>query len=331
MDVNEISMPDIDPGKAISLGTLLVFCVVAILLAYNGFYTVRENEQAVVMRFGKIHGEPALSGMHFCIPLVDTIVKVNVTEERRIRLPFGGGAERPTRSSEADTLMLTADLNAASVEWTIQWRITDSIQKVKSFYHPLDPTGDLYLSQVITLASRTVMNRLVGDYSIDEVLTGKRSEIRQAAKEQTQSMLDEYRCGVVITDLQMQRVRPPRKVRPAFDAVNKSIQERDKLENEANKQRNQLIPQARADKDKKVREAEGYASRRRAEVGGEIKALRARYEAYKMAPEVTRQRLYLEAMEEILSGVESKTIVDSDLQKSVPLLPLLPLNEGSAP
>lgn len=331
MDVNEISMPDIDPGKAISIGTLLIFCVVLILLAYNGFYTVRENEQAVVMRFGKIQGTPAGPGMHFCIPLVDTIVKVNVTEERRIRLPFGDGSERPARSSESDTLMLTADLNAASVEWTVQWRIDDAIQKVKSFYHPLDPTGDLYLGQVIILASRTVMNRQVGNYSIDEVLTGKRNEIRQAAKKETQAMLDEYHCGVVITDLQMQRVRPPRKVRPAFDAVNKSIQERDKLENEANKQRNQLIPQARANKDKKKREAEGYADRRRAAARGEIKALRARYKAYKLAPVVTRRRLYLEAMEEILSAVESKTIVDSDLQKSVPLLPLLPLNEGSAP
>ena len=161
--------------------------------------------------------------------------------------------------------------------------------------------GDEYLGRVISLASRTVMNRLIGDYSIDEVLTEKRNEIRVAAKEQTQKMLDGYKCGVIITDLQMQRVRPPRKVRPAFDAVNKSIQERDKLENEANKIRNKQIPEARAAADKKMRDAEGYAARRRAEVGGEIKALRARYEAYRQAPEVTRKRLYLDAMEEILS------------------------------
>ena len=330
MDVNDLSLPDIDPRKAISVGVVVVLVIVLVMLLYRGFYTVRENEQAVVMRFGKIQPATVGPGMHFCIPLVDTIVKINVTEERRIRLPFGGMSERPMRVAEGDTLMLTADLNATSVEWTIQWRIGDATQKVKSFYNPFDATGDEYLGRVISLASRTVMNRLIGDYSIDEVLTEKRNEIRVAAKEQTQEMLDGYECGVIITDLQMQRVRPPRKVRPAFDAVNKSIQERDKLENEANKIRNKQIPEARAAADKKMRDAEGYAARRRAEVGGEIKALRARYEAYRRAPEVTRKRLYLDAMEEILSSVESKTIVDADLQQAVPLLPLLPLNEGGA-
>ena len=172
------------------------------------------------------------------------------------------------------------------------------------------------------MAARSVMNQLVGDYSIDEVLTEKRPEIRLAAREATQQTLDQYECGVIITDLQMQRVRPPRKVRPAFDAVNSAIQKKDKLENEANIERNRAIPIARAESDKKIREAEGYAARRRAEVNGEIEALRAKFAAYTQAPDITRQRLYLESMQSVLKNVDQKIIIDSGLNQILPLLQL---------
>jgi membrane protease subunit HflK len=297
------------------------------LLAFvvlRGVYTVRENENAVVLRFGKYYATTT-PGFHYCIPFVDEVLKVNVTEERRLRLPVGDGSDSLPSATEEATLMLTGDLNAASVEWTVQWRISDPRQKLFSFYDPRDPEADQYLEQVIIMAARSVMNRLVGDYSIDEVLTEKRPEIRLAARQATQQMLDRYECGVTITDLQMQRVRPPSKVRPSFDAVNSAIQQRDKLENEANKERNQLIPTARAESDKKIREAEGYAARRRAEVNGEIEALRAKFAAYSQAPEVTRKRLYLEAMESVLQTVEHKVIIDSDIDQ---ILPLLQLGEG---
>src|SRR6056297_3067321 len=295
-------------------------------LAMDGYYTVRENENAVVLRFGKYHSTTS-PGFHLKLPLADEVIKVNVTEERRIRMPFGVSGERADRFSEESTLMLTGDLNAASVEWTLQWRVQDPTQKVLSFYNPSDPEGDEYLERVLIMAARSVMNRLVGDYSIDEVLTEKRPEIRLAARDATQETLDQYKCGVIITDLQMQRVRPPTKVRPSFDAVNSAIQQRDQLENEANKERNRLIPVARGDADKLIREAEGFAARRLAETQGEIEALRAKYKAYSDAPEVTRKRLYLEAMSNVLSNVDKKIIIDSDLQQVLPLLPL----QGGAP
>lgn len=300
---------------------ILLTVLVAGYLAMQSYYTVRENENAVVLRFGKYHATTP-PGFHFCIPLADEILKVNVTEERRLRLPVNGIAERPDSVSEEATLMLTGDLNAASVEWTVQWRINDPKQRLFRFHDPNAPDADADVEQVIFIVARSVMNRLVGDYSIDEVLTEKRPEIRMAARQATQETLDRYECGVTITDLQMQRVRPPDKVRPSFDSVNSSIQQKDKLENEANKERNMLIPAARAESDKKVREAEGYAARRRAEVNGEIEALRAKYEAYSKAPDVTRKRLYLEAMETILSSVEQKTIIDSELNQVLPLLQL---------
>jgi len=317
--------PRIDPVQlAFQWAVPLMIAGAAVLTTMKGFYTVRENENAVVLRFGEYYATTA-PGFHFCIPFVDEVLKVNVTEERRLRLPVGISSERTQNLSEEATLMLTGDLNAASVEWTLQWRISDPKQKLFSFYDPRDPESDQYLEQVIIMAARSVMNRLVGDYSIDEVLTEKRPEIRLTARQATQETLDRYECGVRITDLQMQRVRPPAKVRPSFDAVNSAIQQRDRLENEANKERNKLIPSARAESDKKIREAEGYAARRRAEVNGEIEALRAQYSAYSQAPEVTRRRLYLEAMQSILGNVEDKVIIDSDLNQ---VLPLLQVDQG---
>jgi len=321
---------EIDAGQLLRRGAVPLaigaFILLVSYLVMNAFYTVQENENAIVLRFGKYYSTTQ-PGFHFCVPFVDEILKVNVTEERRLRLPLGVDSQFSSTSSDEASLMLTGDLNAASVEWTVQWRISDPQQKLFSFYDPRDPEGDEYLEQVVIMASLSVMNRLVGDYSIDEVLTEKRPEIRIAARDATQQTLDRYACGVTITDLQMQRVRPPAKVRPAFDAVNSSIQQRDRLENEANKERNQLIPESRAQSDKKVREAEGYAARRRAEVDGEIEALRAKFAAYSKAPEVTRKRLYLDAMQNVLNNVDHKMIIDSDLNH---VLPLLQLQQGES-
>jgi len=321
----EFEFPPENLGRFVWPLALIALAGILVYLASGSFYTVKENENAGVFRFGKYHATTT-PGFHFKLPLADRIVKVNVTEERRIRLPYGVSAERQSNFPEDATLMMTADLNAASVEWTLQWRIRDPKQKILSFVDPRSPASDAYLEQVILMAARSVMNRLVGDYSIDEVLTEKRPEIRLAAKQATQEVLDQFDCGVIVTDLQMQRVRPPAKVRPSFDAVNSAIQQRDRLENEANKERNRLIPVARAEADQKVREAEGYASRRESEVYGEIQALLEKYAAYRAAPEITRQRLYLESMERVLTAIERKTIIDSGLNQ---VLPLLPLQEGN--
>lgn len=309
------------PWDRILVAVPVVFlAIVVLVLAADSFYTVEPHENAVVMRFGK-YANTVSSGLWFKIPLVDQVLKISI-EEHSLRLPFGAGPGRPQQASEEETLMLTGDLNAASVEWTVQWKVTNPYDYSIRFYHDNSPQ---YVEQVITTVAQTVMNRLVGDYSIDEVLTEKRGQIAEEARQATQEILNGYSCGISIRDLQMQRVTPPDRVRPAFDQVNASIQMRDKLENEANKMRNEMLPKAYAEKDKMIREAEGYADRRRAEAAGEIKALLAKYRAYQQAPEVTRQRLYLEAMEEVLSGVESKTVVDASLQGKV--LPLLSLDK----
>ena len=285
-------------------------------------YTVKTHEQAVVLRFGKYHAT-TMPGLHLKVPLVDEVMKVSV-EEHGLRLPLGlsSRTEDPVNApirSEDETLMLTGDLNTASVEWTVRWKVTEPSQFL--FRFPQD-ANDEFAQDLLTTVARTVMNGLVGDYSFDEVIGAKRSDIAFKARDDSQQILDAYACGITVTALQMQRVIPPDRVKPAFDKVNAAIQQKQKLENEAEAMRNSLIPEARASRDRLIREAEGYTSRRRAEANGEIEALLAKYHAYQRAPEITRQRLYLEAMQEVLQGIKNKTIIDSDLKQLIPLLNL---------
>jgi membrane protease subunit HflK len=305
----------------IALGLLLLS------LPAGAFYTVAPYEQAVVLRFGKYHAT-TMPGLQFKLPLADQVLKVSV-EEHGLRMPFGTAtrgepAVEPPRVAEDETLMLTGDLNTASVEWTIQWKVANPEPFIRRF--PGD-RGEIAAEELLATIARTVMNRLVGDYSFDEVIGPKRSDIAFAARRDTQRILDEYGSGITVTALQMQRVIPPERVKPAFDKVNASIQEKQKLENEAESKRNQILPQARAAKDKLIREAEGFAARRKAEATGEIEALMLRYRAYQRAPDVTRQRLYLETMQEVLKAIKDKTILDADLSR---LLPLLDLNRSSS-
>lgn len=305
---------------------LLPILIVALALAYliwQGFYTVAASERAVVLRFGKYHSTKD-SGLHFKVPLVDDAVKVNTAEES-MRLPYGvregsGGRLLVERVNQEESLILTGDLYAGVVEWNVIWRVIEP----KDYLFSIDID---HVKQAITAVARSTMHRIVGDYSADEILTSKREEVGVMAHQQMQQVLDGYECGVEIVDLQMQRVIPPARVRPAFDDVNGSIQHRDQLVNEAKRERNKVIPEAEAARDKLIRGAEGYAARRRAESQGEISALLAKYNAYKEAPEITRQRLYLESMERVIQNSGPKTILDGDLKS---LLPLLNLGQDSA-
>jgi membrane protease subunit HflK len=314
-DSRDISWKQIVRWAIMAFGPLLL-----IVIAWKGFYTVKAHEQAVVLRFGKKNLTTG-PGLHFMVPFVDQCIRVS-TEENSLRLPVGREASddrqgRLTRTQvpEGEALELTGDLNAAVVEWTVQWRVREPDQYLFSI-------DQRHIDNTIEVVAKSVMHRLVGDYSMDEILTSKREEVAVEAKTATQKMLDSYQCGVAITGLQMQRVTPPELVKPHFDDVNAAIQKRDKLTNEANKERNQMIPQAQAKADKLINEAKGYADRRRAEAQGETAALLAKYKAYQEAPDLTRRRLYLEALEEVLANSGPKTIIDADLRGLVPLLQL---------
>jgi membrane protease subunit HflK len=303
--------------QLLRLAPWMLLVLLAVFLTWNSFFTVAPHEQAVVLRFGKYHTTEG-PGLHFKIPLVDQAVRVDISEQS-LRLPFGVDAagrvldQEATRDRQQEPLILTGDLYAGLVEWNVRWRVVEP----KDYLFSIDAK---HVHRIITGVARTVMHRSVGDYSADEILTGKREEIGLAAWKEMQSVLDSYQCGINVVALQMQRVIPPERVKPAFDEVNASIQQRDQLVNEANRERNRLIPQAEATRDKLIRQAEGYAARRRAEAEGEIAALLAKYRAYQEAPDITRRRLYLEALEEVFARSGPKTVLDADLRGLLPLL-----------
>lgn len=300
-------------AAVVALSTILYF-------AWSGFYTVREYEKAVVLRWGKYY-TTADPGLHFKLPWIDERILVDCSE-RTLRLPWGtaelvqrGAPLTVERDSPEEMLILTGDLYAAVVEWNVIWRVSEP----RDFALRLN---DDDADNIINAVARSTMHRIIGDYAADEILTGKREEIALAALAELKSNLESLKSGIMIVDLQMQRAIPPDRVKPAFDEVNASIQQRDKLVNEARRERNQMLPLALASQDKSIREAEGYASRRKAEAEGEITALLAKYAAYQKAPELTRRRLYLETMERVLGNSGPKVILDGSMPSPLPLLPL---------
>ncbi len=314
----QIEIDDLSPKKIASAAVVIFGLVVVLYVAWSGFFTVKEYEQAVVLRFGK-YNRTAGPGLGFKFPGVEERILVD-TSEKSMRLPTGY-VESATSSDyaaerEGQQLILTGDLYAAVVEWNVIWRVSEPQKYVFSF-------NEDHIRRALVAVARSTMHRIVGDYSADEILTGKREEIAIAALKEMKKAVEPFDAGIDITDLQLQRVTPPDVVKPSFDAVNASIQQRDQLVNEARRERNSLIPMARASSDKLVRESEGYAARRRAEAEGEITALLAKYESYRLAPDITRQRMYLETMEKVFSSGGKKIILDENLKS---LLPMLDLN-----
>lgn len=305
------------PQQLASLIALIFGVMVIIYAIWSAAYMVDAHQQAVVLRFGKYHSTAA-PGLRFKLPGVDQRVLVDMSEQS-MRLPWGtpesAGADYDLNRDDDQALILTGDLYAAVVEWNVIWRVTEPEKFIFSF-------NDAHVQQALVAVARSTMHRIVGDYSADETLTGKREEIGLAALAEMKKALANFDAGIEITDLQLQRVTPPESVKPSFDQVNASIQQKGQLIYEATGERNTLLPLARANADKLIREAEGYADRRRAEAEGEISALLAKYESYKLAPDITRQRMYLETMERVFANGGRKLILDSKLEGLVPLMNL---------
>lgn len=307
-------------GRQIVLG---VVAVVVLAGAATAFYTVQPEQQAVVKRFGAVYGitDP---GLHFKLPFgIDTVQKV--ATERVLKQEFGFrtvDSSGPGRSQFADqnfpdeSLMLTGDLNIIRVEWVVQYRIADPI---KYLYNMREPT------QTLRDLSESVMRRVVGNRVGSEVLTIGRVEIANDARDEIQSAMDEYDNGLHIITVELQDVVPPQRVQPAFNEVNEARQELERMINEANRQKNQAIPKAEGTANRIIAEAEGYATARVNRAHGEVARFNAVLAEYRDAPEVTRSRLYLETLHEVLPQVGSILVMKEGQQ----VLPLLNLDNGS--
>jgi membrane protease subunit HflK len=306
--------------------TVLIGLLVA-ATAWTGFYTVPAESEGVVLRFGRFsHLVP--SGLHFKIPLgVDSVVVVPVKRQLKQEFGFGSpGANNPWQSSpEADWTeeksMVTGDLNVALVEWVVQYRIE---------------RPDHYLFNVrradstLRDASENVMREVVGDRTVDEVITIGRQEIEDEALQKLQSLVRGYSMGIKIDQVQLKNVNPPEKVQASFNEVNQAQQEKERAINIANGEYNKSIPRARGLAAQTIRAAEGYAKKRINEAEGNVSKFNALLAEYSKAPDVTRRRIYLETMAEVLPQVKDKLIVSDDLKGLVPLLNLRSAEKAGA-
>lgn len=298
---------------------LLVVAIVIALLA-TSFYTVDTDEVAVVLRFGKYvyQTEP---GLHLKMPLgIETAVGVPVRKVFKEEFGFrtlraGVRTEYDPRDYPGESLLLTGDLNIADVEWVVQYKIQDPKKFLFSIRDPRRALRDL---------SEAVMSTVVGDRTVTEVLTVGRIEIAGQVEEQLQGLLDLYQTGLAVTTVTLQDVNPPEAVKAAFNAVNEAKQEKERLINEAWRDYNNEVPKAAGTARQQVLEAEGYALKRVNEATGDADRFSAVRQEYQKAKDVTRRRLYLETMAEILPQVREVYIIDGESNATLPLLQLKP-------
>jgi len=312
------------PGRW-QLGALALVVLVAVLI-WSSWFTVQPEETGVVQRFGAVVRTVG-PGLHFKLPYgVETVRLVptaRVLKEefgfRTVATPAGQRTQYADKAFKDVSLMLTGDLNVIDVQWIVQYRIEDPIQ----FLFRVRNTR-----QTIRDIAEAVMRRVVGNRLGSDVLTVGRVAVSTEVKEEMQKILTEYETGVRLVTVELQDVTPPDTVKPAFNEVNEARQDREKTINQAQEQANREIPKARGEATRTVTEAEGYAIERVNRATGEAARFRAVLDEYQRAPEVTRRRLYLEAMTTILPEVKALYIVDG-AQKT--LIPWLPLETGGTP
>jgi membrane protease subunit HflK len=300
---------------AIVIGALLIVLLIAVLLTSS--YTVGAESEGVVLRFGKFF-KTVEPGLHFKLPLgIDAVTVLPI--RRQLKLEFGfstAGYTNPLQAGqdpEEEKSMVTGDLNAALVEWVVQYRIEDPRQYLFDVRNPEGTLRDL---------SEAAMREVIGDRTVDELITIGRQDIEIEALARMQELSKRYHLGIRVDQVQLKNVNPPSQVQASFNEVNKAQQDRENAINIANGEYNKVIPKAKGQADQTIRGAEGYRFKRVNEAEGDVAAFSAVLQQYVKAPEITRTRLYLETMSEILPQMGQKIIVDESLRQLLPILPL---------
>lgn len=306
----------INPGR-ILLGVLALLLAIGLL---SSFYQVPANSVAVVQRFGK-YLDTTQPGLNFKLPFgVDKVSQVEI--RRQLKLEFGYGTEGVSNEYQfnddytqqnLEKNMVTGDLNAAVVEWVVQFHIENARDFVFNFVEPQATLRDM---------SEAVMREVIGDRSIDEVLTVGRQEIEIKALERLQNIVHALDVGVLIDQIQLGNVNPPVEVKDSFDEVNRAQQEKESSINQANGEYNRVIPEARGKAEQSLSQAEGYATKRINEAQGNASKFTALLAEYQKAPEVTKKRIYLETLAEVLPNIPGKIIVDDKVPQFLPMMHL---------
>jgi membrane protease subunit HflK len=302
-------------------GASKIAAVILAVLILRGifacFYTIKPNEQGIILRFGK-YARTAEPGLNFKIPYMEDMKRVDVKTIRKEE--FGFRTRMPDentvfdkRGYDRESLMLTGDKNVIEVAWIVQYTVSkpdDFLFQVRN------------VQQAVRDNSETVVRRIVGNMDFDYVL-GNRTKLASMAKQKLQEDLDKLKSGVLIVTLQLLDITPTDEVKPAFNEVNEADQDMKRLVNEAEEQQNRVIPKARGSAKQMIEEAHGYAAQRINDAKGETARFTAIAAEYAKAKEVTRQRMYLETMQKILPEVSHLYVMDSSGQ---PVLPFLNLN-----
>ena len=295
--------------------TVLGVIILIILLA-TSIFIVDETERAVITRFGKFIGiRPP--GLHIKIPFgIDRNYIVNVrtvqTEEFGFRTMRSGNS--PSYASQtSESVMLTGDLNIVDVEWIIQYRVEDPQAWVFNVLERRETMRDV---------SRSVINMLVGDRAIMAIMGSQRSEIESEALELMNSTFRGYKLGINVIAVKLQNVFPPSGVQQAFEDVNRAIQDRERLINEGQQSYNEEIPKAKGEAQRMIQVAQGYATERVNRARGDVARFNSVYNEYRRAPEVTKQRLYYEMIEEVFKNEDGMTVIDRNLDNFLPLMNL---------
>ena len=322
---------DIGGGRKIQLDfpgfkpqiVLIGFAVVGVLVGVlTSIYTIKAEEVGVVLRFGKYQSTQQ-PGLHFKLPFfIEKVEKVAVLRQQQQEYGVGTpkNTNRPQWSGESEQekekKMVTGDLNAARVDWVIQYRITE-------------PRDYLFMvkdaESTLRNASESVMREVVGDRTVDEVITIGRQDIETDSLEKLNALVKKYKLGVSIDQIQLKDVKPPREVEDSFNEVNRAEQEKSTAVNVANGEYNQKVPKAAGVAQQDISRAEGYATKRVNEAEGDAARFEALLKAYQQAPEVTRRRMYLETMQKVMPQLERKIIMDEEGNQ---VLPLMQLNQG---
>lgn len=282
--------------------------VLLIALVVTGVYSVGPGEQGVVRRFGREH-RTVLPGLHYAVPLVESVDVVNLEEVRRVEVGFNGEVQ-----INEEALMLTGDENIVEVQMVVQYRVADP---TKYLFRLRDPERTLHIAAQVALRS------VVGRTNIDDVMTTGRPQVQAATRELMQLLMDDYEGGLEITEVKLDAVDAPDEVKDAFNAVTRAREDKEKLVNEARGYFEDKVPRARGEAQSIVRGAEAYREERVLHAQGDADKFEAMLAEYQKAKGVTRQRLYLETMERVLAPIKGKIIIDQGVGSgAVPILPL---------
>lgn len=308
----EIEIPDF-PLKTIIAGAVALLLIVASL---SSFYTVDAYENGVVLRFGK-YTKTTEPGLHFKLPFgIERVYKVEVAkvlkEEFGFRTLKAGKQSQFSKSRyTAESWMLTGDQNIADVEWIVQYQIKDPVAYLFNVKDPKDTIRDL---------SEATMRLLVGDHSFHEVLQIERKKIAEESKNHLQKLLDNFEAGISIKMVQLQDVHPPEPVADSFNEVNRAKQEKETMINQAQREFNKQFDRVEGDAQRMVAEAEGYAIERVNQAKGDVALFTKVLKEYNKAPQITKDRLYIETMEDVLGAIPDKVILDESVEGFLPFL-----------